>query len=148
MYEEKAVGKGGVRRRDLIAHPEAELDLVAQIRRGLDRNEFVLHYQPIVDLRHEGVVGCEALVRWRRGGKLLLPGVFLEAMERAGLMGTLSEWVIGQACRQQRAWREAGIDVRVSVNMPPMLLARRGAARLLRLAVTRPACASRSRSRR
>ena len=54
-------------------------------------------------------------------------------MERAGLMGILSEWVIGQACRQQRAWRNAGIDVRVSVNTPPMLLVRRGAAGLLRL---------------
>ena len=62
---------------------EAELDLVAQIRRGLERDEFVLHYQPIVDLRRGAVVGCEALVRWRRGGKLLLPGVFLEAMENA-----------------------------------------------------------------
>ena len=133
MYEEKAVGKGGIRRRELIAHPEAELGLVAQIRRGLERDEFVLHYQPIVDLRRGDIVGYEALVRWRRGGELVLPGVFLEAMERAGLMGILSEWVIGQACRQQRAWRNAGIDVRVSVNTPPMLLVRRGAAGLLRL---------------
>jgi EAL domain-containing protein (putative c-di-GMP-specific phosphodiesterase class I) len=79
----------------------------------------VLHYQPLVDLETCAIVGVEALVRWQDGTRLVMPGDFIPLAERTGLIGPMSKWVITEACRQNRAWRDAGIDLYVSVNLPP-----------------------------
>jgi diguanylate cyclase (GGDEF)-like protein len=100
--------------------PLAQLSMAGRLRGALEREEsLVLHYQPLVRLATAEIVGVEALVRWQDGDRLVPPGEFLPLAERTGLMGRVSDWVIAEACRQARAWRDAGLDLYVSVNLPP-----------------------------
>jgi EAL domain-containing protein (putative c-di-GMP-specific phosphodiesterase class I) len=89
------------------------------LRTALERNEFVLHYQPQVDLATGAVTGAEALVRWahpRQG--LLAPGQFIEAAERTGMIVPIGRWVLDEACRQAASWRAQGYDLRLmAVNL-------------------------------
>ncbi|MHC8324196.1 putative bifunctional diguanylate cyclase/phosphodiesterase [Pseudomonas sp. GB2N2] len=89
------------------------------IRLGLERNEFVLHYQPKLDLRNGQVVGAEALIRWQKPGHgLVYPSDFISVAEDSGLIVPLSKWVLAQACRQACAWQAAGLPkICMSVNM-------------------------------
>ncbi|MDH3706942.1 MAG: diguanylate cyclase, partial [Acidimicrobiia bacterium] len=75
------------------------------LRRALERDEFVLHYQPERDLLAGGLQGFEALVRWQRDDELVLPGAFIGAAERSGLIVPLGRWVIREACRQIQLWQ-------------------------------------------
>ena len=92
------------------------------IRRALQQQEFVLHYQPKVDLRSARVVGAEALVRWQKPGHgWVYPADFIPVAEDSGLIVPLSKWVLAEACRQTRAWQVAGLPpIRVSVNTSPI----------------------------
>jgi diguanylate cyclase (GGDEF)-like protein/PAS domain S-box-containing protein len=102
-----------------------------ELHRALDRDEFVLHYQPFVDLTDLRTVGCEALVRWRHPTRGLLgPGEFIPQAESSGLIVPLGTWVLREACRQGAEWtarRERdGLDTgrcNVSVNVAPLQLA-------------------------
>ncbi|MDR7443621.1 MAG: GGDEF domain-containing phosphodiesterase [Armatimonadota bacterium] len=122
MYRAKAAGRNRYQYFEEAMHLEAvrQLHLEGEIRRALERGEFVLHYQPVVRLQDQVPVEMEALIRWRhpRDG-LRLPAEFLEAAERAGLGPTLGAWVLGEACRQARAWatRIPQSPVVVSVNL-------------------------------
>ncbi|WP_249543508.1 EAL domain-containing protein, partial [Escherichia coli] len=79
---------------------------VAQLAQAVERGQLELHYQPIVDLRSEQIVGAEALLRWRHPTLgLLPPGQFLPVIESSGLMPEIGAWVLGAACRQMRDWR-------------------------------------------
>jgi len=96
------------------------LELEADLRRALHRNEFVVLYQPIVDLATAGISGFEALVRWqhpRRG--LLGPLEFIPIAEETGLIVDIGRWVLDRACRQAHEWqREHGtLDLTISVNL-------------------------------
>jgi diguanylate cyclase (GGDEF)-like protein len=100
--------------------PLAQLSMAGRLRGALDREEeLLLHYQPLVRLDSAEIVGVEALIRWQDGDRLVPPGDFLPLAERTGLMGKLSEWVLGEACRQATDWRDAGLDLYVSINLPP-----------------------------
>jgi diguanylate cyclase (GGDEF)-like protein/PAS domain S-box-containing protein len=128
MYRAKAAGKGGFAVFDEAMHAEARrrFELQTDLRLAQGRSEFVVHYQPIVELRSGRVLGCEALVRWqhpRRG--MLLPGEFLPLAEEAGLIGEIDLWVLRQACVQAARWREqlALEDFSLSVNMDERLVA-------------------------
>ncbi|MBC8999014.1 MULTISPECIES: bifunctional diguanylate cyclase/phosphodiesterase [unclassified Pseudomonas] len=92
------------------------------IRRALQQQEFVLHYQPKIDLRSARVVGAEALVRWQKPGHgLVYPSDFIPVAEDSKLIVPLSQWVLGEACRQTRAWQVAGLPtIRMSVNISPI----------------------------
>jgi EAL domain-containing protein (putative c-di-GMP-specific phosphodiesterase class I) len=73
-----------------------------------------------VNLETAKIVGVEALVRWQDGDRgLVPPGEFIPLAERIGLIGSLSDWVIDEACRQALAWQEQGLDIYVSINLPP-----------------------------
>ena len=100
--------------------PLAQLSMAGRLRGALEREEeLVLHYQPLVRLESAEIVGVEALIRWQDGDRLVPPGEFLPLAERTGLMGKLSDWVLGEACRQATEWRDAGLDLYVSINLPP-----------------------------
>ena len=97
-----------------------QLSMAGRLRSAIERGEgLVLHYQPLVELRGGAIVGAEALIRWQDGERLVPPGDFLPLAERTGLMGPLSDWVIGEACRQAKAWRDRRVDLYVSINLPP-----------------------------
>ncbi len=89
------------------------------LRLALKRGEFVLHYQPQIDLRTGLVTGTEALVRWQRpDAGLVYPANFIRLMEDNGLIVPLGEWVLRQACMQNKAWQDAGIrPIRMAVNL-------------------------------
>ncbi|MCS3837590.1 diguanylate cyclase (GGDEF)-like protein [Pseudomonas sp. JAI111] len=98
------------------------------IRLALERNEFVLHYQPKLDLGTGQVVGAEALIRWLKPGHgLVYPSDFIGVAEDSGLIVPLSKWVLAQACRQACAWQAAGLPkLRMSVNVSPIDFRQRG----------------------
>ena len=95
------------------------LDLENDLRKALDRDEFLLHYQPTVDARTRTIHGAEALVRWRHPNKgMISPGEFIPLAEETGLIVQLGEWVLRTACAQNKAWQDAGIKpLRVAVNL-------------------------------
>jgi diguanylate cyclase (GGDEF)-like protein len=102
------------------------LTLENDLRRALDRNEFEVHYQPIVDAYTSTVVGAEALFRWRHPELgLLLPSEFIPIAEENGLIVPMGEWIMENACVQNRAWQDAGLPrIRVSVNLSSRQLKR------------------------
>jgi diguanylate cyclase (GGDEF)-like protein len=95
-----------------------QLALLGQLRRAIDEDELILHYQPKIDARTHAVSGVEALVRWQHPQRGLLgPGVFVPLAEHSGLMARLTDHVIGLALKQASQWRAAGRDLPVAVNV-------------------------------
>jgi len=87
-----------------------------ELRRALDRGEFVLHFQPQLHIGSGALVGAEALARWHHPERgLLSPAAFIPAAEETGLIAPLGEWIVREACRQSAVWREAGL--------PPLMIA-------------------------
>jgi diguanylate cyclase (GGDEF)-like protein len=120
MYQAKVSGKNryhffdAVKDSSLRGHHES----LERIRLALERREFVLYYQPKVNMRSGLVIGAEALIRWRHPEKgLLAPAVFLPVVEDHPLAVAIGEWVIDTALTQMEAWHAAGLDVAVSVNI-------------------------------
>lgn len=101
------------------AHALARLNLETGLRRALERQEFVLHYQPQIDLKNGDVVGFEALIRWERAGSgLVAPVEFIPLLEETGLIVAVGEWMLRSACAQHHTWRAAGLPaLRVAVNI-------------------------------
>ncbi|MDQ6418305.1 EAL domain-containing protein [Paenibacillus sp. LHD-117] len=95
------------------------LKLQHEMYRAIQRNEFVLHYQPQYDLANGVMVGVEALVRWKHPVRgLLSPGSFIPLAEESGMIVQIGDWVLEEACRQNKAWQEAGLSkIPVSVNL-------------------------------
>ena len=123
MYKAKAAGKG----RFVVFHPRMQeqlrhrLRLEEDMQRALERNEFFLEYQPVIDLTHRELLGVEALVRWNHPehGRVM-PGVFIPIAEESGQIVELGRLVLVAACRQVRAWSRsiaAGDGLRVAVNI-------------------------------
>jgi EAL domain-containing protein (putative c-di-GMP-specific phosphodiesterase class I) len=98
------------------------------IRLALERNEFVLHYQPKLNLETGKIVGAEALIRWLKPGQgWLFPSEFIPVAEDSGLIVPLSKWVLREACRQTCAWQAAGLPpIRMSVNISATEFRQRG----------------------
>ncbi|HEU0023669.1 MAG TPA: EAL domain-containing protein [Thermoleophilaceae bacterium] len=94
------------------------LAMVGQLRKALEESQVVLHYQPKIDVETGKVVGAEALVRWQHPERgLIAPIEFVPMAERTGLIKPLSRYVLDRALAQCRDWRDAGLDLKVSVNL-------------------------------
>ena len=123
MYCAKAAGKGRHAVFDQSMHIQAveRLSLETSLRRAIEREEFVLHYQPFVSLTSGRITGCEALVRWNHPARgLVAPPEFIPVAEEMGLIAPLGEWILEAACRQMRAWQESGLpEIRLAVNLSP-----------------------------
>jgi diguanylate cyclase (GGDEF)-like protein/PAS domain S-box-containing protein len=91
----------------------------SELRQGTEREEFVVYYQPQVDLRTSRIVGAEALVRWQHPQRgLLEPSAFLTAAAETGLIRAIDEWMLRAVCRQSLAWRQHGLlPTRISMNV-------------------------------
>ncbi len=123
MYRAKALGKARYvifspnMRTQVLTRLETERDL----RRAMEHEEFLLHYQPILSLPEERVTGFEALIRWQHPTRgLLQPVDFLSVAEEAGLIVTIGRWVVRQACWQIRRWQESSPSeppLSISVNL-------------------------------
>jgi diguanylate cyclase (GGDEF)-like protein/PAS domain S-box-containing protein len=121
MYRAKESGRDSFRfyTPELNIKAHEKFLLQKQLREAVARSEFVLFYQPQVDLRLEGIFGVEALIRWKHPSLGMLPPIeFIPMAEETGLIVTIGEWVLGEACRQNKAWQDAGLPfISVAVNV-------------------------------
>jgi diguanylate cyclase (GGDEF)-like protein/PAS domain S-box-containing protein len=121
MYRAKEQGRNTYQyfTREMNERALARVHMEAALRRAIEHKEFLLHYQPKVDLRTRTICGFEALLRWRhRERGLVLPGEFVSVLEDAGLIVQVGEWVLHEVCAQIRAWQREGLPVRpVTVNL-------------------------------
>lgn len=121
LYHAKEAGRSTHRlySADLTQRASHRLALDSQMRRALARNEFVLHYQPLVTLDDGRMFGVEALIRWQDPARgMISPGDFLPIAEETGLIVPLGTWGLERACLQMRAWRESGLDLSpIAVNI-------------------------------
>jgi len=120
MYDAKHSGRGQVRlySEDLALRLAGRAELERDLRLALERDEFLLEFQPQIDFVGERVVGAEALVRWehpRRG--LLMPDAFVGLAEETGLIVELGDWILNRVCRTASRWARSGIDQRISINI-------------------------------
>jgi diguanylate cyclase (GGDEF)-like protein/PAS domain S-box-containing protein len=130
MYHAKSAG-----RNNFQFYTQAMTESVAQrirvetgLRRALEHNEFVVHYQPKVDLTSGRIIGAEALVRWQHPEMgLLAPGHFIDVAEQCGLIRPIGSWVLREACRQNRDWQNAGLrPIPIAINLSPVQLHQEG----------------------
>jgi diguanylate cyclase (GGDEF)-like protein/PAS domain S-box-containing protein len=121
LHRAKSAGKSTFKlySSDLTQRANARLALDSQLRRALARDEFVLHYQPLVTLAEKRIFGVEALIRWQdpiRG--TIAPADFLSVAEETGLIVPIGSWVLRTACTQMKAWRSQGLDLSpIAVNI-------------------------------
>jgi diguanylate cyclase (GGDEF)-like protein/PAS domain S-box-containing protein len=126
MYHAKEEGRNTYRffAEQMNVDANEHLLIRNSLRRGLERNEFVLRYQPKIDLSRNRVVGVEALLRWNHPELgTLPPGRFIAIAEESGLIVPIGAWVLREACRQAAAWRDAGLpEIVVAVNLSAVQL--------------------------
>lgn len=119
--------------------PLEALKLQTDLRRGIDRGELALAFQPIVNLRSRGLSGFEVLARWPGGKRgAVPPAMFIPIAEESGLIGPLGAWVMRQACAWMRRWQDrlGSMPLSISVNVSPVQLAHADLADALEAAVT------------
>jgi diguanylate cyclase (GGDEF)-like protein/PAS domain S-box-containing protein len=121
MYHAKEYGRNNYQffQKEMNLQAVERQSLEGQLRYALEREELLLHYQPKINLKTGVITSVEALVRWRHPERgLLLPGQFLAIAEDSGLILGIGRWVLREACRQTRAWLDAGLPaVPVGVNI-------------------------------
>lgn len=121
MYKSKDAGRNTYRfyteqmNIDAVEH----LQIRNNLRKGLEREEFVLHFQPQIDLSSNAVIGAEALIRWNHPEfGMIPPGRFIPIAEESGLIVQIGEWVLLESCQQAVAWRKAGLrELVIAVNL-------------------------------
>jgi diguanylate cyclase (GGDEF)-like protein/PAS domain S-box-containing protein len=135
LYRAKELGRNNVQlfAASMNERYRSRLEIEQRLRRAVDHDELMLHYQPIVDVRSGTVRAVEALVRWRQeDGRIAPPADFISVAEETGLILLLGEWVIARACADLAAWRAAGLtDLRVALNLSAQQIQQRSFARFL-----------------
>jgi diguanylate cyclase (GGDEF)-like protein/PAS domain S-box-containing protein len=121
MYHAKERGRGNFQFFEAAMNLRAvqRQSMESELRRALKNQEFLLHYQPKVNLDSGDITGVEALIRWQQpDGTLVLPSEFVHIAEDCGLIVPIGRWVMREACKQARAWQEAGLrHLRMAVNV-------------------------------
>ena len=121
MDSVKARGRDGMESftQTIFSEVRNEIRLRGQLRGALDRQEFILHHQPQLDLRTGALVGAEALIRWAPGqGPLISPGVFIPLAEESDMMRAIDAWVLREACRQAKLWSGIPFTADQSFDQP------------------------------
>jgi predicted signal transduction protein with EAL and GGDEF domain/DNA-binding response OmpR family regulator len=127
MYSVKDAGRNAsaIYSPSLAGTARDKLERETALHKAMERGELVLHYQPQVDVVAGRMVGCEALMRWNRDGKLVPPNEFIPLAVETGLIVPMSEWLLKEAARQARIWRQRfGFDQSISINMPSQMFSR------------------------
>ncbi len=142
MYTAKRAGGGTYAlfesHMDDGGHALEQLNLLSDLRHAIERKELELHYQPKVDARMGGFRGVEALLRWKHPLRGMIgPGVFIPIAERFGLINSLGNWVIDEACRQMRVWADSGMKIHVAINLSVHQLRTENLASRIQEALTR-----------
>ncbi len=122
LYHAKGTGRGRsvFFERSIRDTLEARLSLEADLEKALEREEFELYYQPQVNLRDGSLVGAEALIRWHSPARGFVgPDQFMPVVNATSMAGGVAQWVLQTACRQGRAWEDAGHRLRLGVNLSP-----------------------------
>jgi len=121
MYRAKDAGRNGFQFYTAEMNDQAQerLGIETDLRRAIAQHEFVLHYQPQVDIASGHIIGAEALLRWNHPEKGMIPPIkFIPVAEESGLIVPIGEWVLREACGQMRAWQVAGLPpLRIAVNL-------------------------------
>jgi EAL domain-containing protein (putative c-di-GMP-specific phosphodiesterase class I) len=132
MYQAKDCGRNNYQffKSDLNVTALERQAIEHGLRNAIERDEFVLHFQPQINLATDSISGVEALVRWRhplRG--LLHPGSFMSVAEESGLIVPIGRWILREGCRQAVAWRQAGLpEMRIAINVSAVELRAKGFA--------------------
>jgi diguanylate cyclase (GGDEF)-like protein len=123
MYRAKGLGRGRYEMFNsaMLVSAMTRLELEADLRKALEHQEFIIHYQPILELENGRIVGFEALVRWQHPTRLLVsPAEFIPMAEETGLIVSIGHWVLTEACRQIRQWQvqfPANPPLTINVNL-------------------------------
>ncbi|MDH3639354.1 MAG: EAL domain-containing protein, partial [Gammaproteobacteria bacterium] len=143
MYHAKEKGRDNYQFFDESMNTVAfeRITLENALRRAIEREEFVLHYQPKVDLRSGKIRSVEALIRWQHPEiGLIPPDKFIALAEDTGLIVPIGEWVLDQACAQAAAWRRDGMELPVSVNISTVQLDKQDVASIIQATLDRSGC--------
>jgi diguanylate cyclase (GGDEF)-like protein len=139
MYQVKEAGRNGFRfyAPDMNTRTVERLNLETSLWRALENDEFILHYQPKIDVKSGTVVGAESLVRWRHPTiGLVSPAEFIPVAEECGLIVPLGKWVLDESCRQAALWNEKnGCNIQISVNISAAQLQREDLIETIRVAL-------------
>jgi len=140
MYRAKSEGRGCVRffTPDLNNVMQDTLILQTYLKQAVDSEALELHYQPQIDLQSGEICGVEALLRWSHA-KLgsVSPARFIPVAEASGLIVPIGAWVLATACRQIRAWEDAGTPIRVAVNLSPQQFRQQDVTQMVRQALAK-----------
>jgi predicted signal transduction protein with EAL and GGDEF domain len=135
MYQAKQASRAGIALFDDRIHQEAanRMELEQALRQAVFQSQFVLHYQPLVDLVSGSLIGVEALLRWEHPERgLLQPETFIDIAEKSGLIVPIGNWVVHEASRQWAKWRdENGRSIDIAINVSAQQLGHPGFAATL-----------------